>query len=112
MFTAAGNIAIGQSESFLDALDTIKWNKKVTEDVNKAYQQSGYGFSGSTTITPVSGIAGSNNKPILDATDGYFVTGFEDSSDKIIVPPGFEPIRGENVEYCDTLPPLTLDKVA
>jgi hypothetical protein len=107
MFTAAGNIAIGQSESFLDALDTIKWNKKVSDDISKAYQQTGYGFSGSSAISPVTGIAGSNNKPILDATDGYFVTGFEDSADKIIVPPGFEPIRGENVEYADTLPPLT-----
>lgn len=107
MFTAAGNVALGQSENFLNALDTIKWNKKTTADVLATYgSDSGYGFSGVTPISPVSQVPGSNNSPVIDPENGYFVNGWQDSKDKIYVPAGFEPIRGENIVYADTLPPF------
>ena len=41
MFTAAGNITISNSENFLDALDTVKWNKKVTENIANSYKNNG-----------------------------------------------------------------------
>ena len=102
MFTAAGNITTSMSEDFMDALDTVKWNKKITKDVADTYKKSGYGFSGRGELLPNDNIPGSNGKPIL-GKDGYFVERFEKSSDNIVVPPGFEPIRGENVAYADTL---------
>lgn len=104
MFTAAGNVATGMSD-FLDVLDTVNWNKKVTEDAANTYGSTGYGFQGTTELLPNDSVPGSNGRPIL-ASDGYFVTGFEESEDKIIVPPGFEPIRGDNIVYADTVPPL------
>lgn len=104
MFTAAGNIALGQSENFIEALDSIKWNKKTTADVLAAYgEDSGYGFSGASAITPDT-VAGSNSIPL--SQDGYFVDGWSESKDQIYVPAGFEPIRGENIVYADTLPPF------
>lgn len=105
MFTAAGNIATGMTEDFGDALDTVKWNKKVTDDMHATYSNNGFGFAGSSELIPNDNIPGSNGKPIL-SPDGYFVEGFNDSEDSIIVPPGFEPIRGNNILYADTLPPF------
>ena len=106
MFTAAGNIALGQSENFIEALDSIKWNKKTTADALAAYgEDSGYGFSGASAITPDT-TSGSNSIPL--SQDGYFVDGWSESKDQIYVPAGFEPIRGENIVYADALPPLTL----
>ena len=35
-----------------------------------------------------------------------FVDGWANDGDKIYVPAGFSPIRGENVIYADTLPPF------
>lgn len=105
MFTAAGNISLGQSENFMNILDTIKWNKKVTADVLAAYgENSGYGFSGTSAIGISGEIAGSNSIP--QSQDGYFVDGWLDSKDKVYIPAGFEPIRGENIIYADTLPPF------
>ena len=104
MFTAAGNIALGQSENFIEALDSIKWNKKTTADVLAAYgEDSGYGFSGASAITPDT-VSGSNSIPL--SQDGYFVDGWSESKDQIYVPAGFEPIRGENIVYADALPPF------
>lgn len=105
MFTAAGNITVSNSENFLDALDTVKWNKKVTEDVANSFKNNGYGWSGSTEISPNDPVEGSNSVPVVDSSN--FVTGWTKSESEIIVPPGFEPIRGENVNYIDTIPPLT-----
>ena len=97
MFTASGNISKSNSENILDALDTVKWNKKVTEDANATYGNAGFGFIGSSELKPQDEIPGSNNIPEL-GPDGYFVEGFKDSEDTIVVPPGFEPIRGENIQ--------------
>lgn len=105
MFTAASNIQQGNSENFIDALDTVKWNKKITADIADTYGSAGVGFQGTSALIPEKDIPGSNNKPVL-GSDGYFVDRFMDSDDKIVVPPGFEPIRGENILYADTCPPF------
>ena len=97
MFTAASNITKGNSENFLDALDTVKWNKKITADVADTYGGAGIGFQGTSALIPEKDIPGSNNKPVLDSS-GYFVERFDPSDDDIVVPPGFEPIRGENIQ--------------
>lgn len=107
MFTAAANLTTGNNENFLDALDTVRWNKKVTQDIANTYGGAGIGFQGTGALIPEKDIPGSNNKPVL-SSDGYFVERFTDSDDKIIVPPGFEPIRGENIQYADTCPPLII----
>lgn len=104
MYTAAGNISNGKSESFIDALDTVRWNMKTTDDVKNAFKNPGFGFQGDHAISPNDPVPGSNNKPYADSS-GYFVGGFNKADSEILVPPGFEPIRGENIAYADTIPP-------
>lgn len=121
MFTAAANNKRANSEDFTNALDMIKWNKTVSNiqngvsDDNNAGvsldDRAGYGFSfGSTTSGDYTNAInaqvanGSNNTPSIDE-DG-FVDGWANDGDKIYVPAGFSPIRGENVIYADTLPPF------
>lgn len=94
MFSAAGNISDGITEN-LDALDTVKWNRKLTQDVADTYNGAGIGFQGTSELKPVDNIPGSNNKPVINAEG--FVERFTPSDDKIIVPPGFDPIRGDNI---------------
>ena len=121
MFTAAANNKRANSEDFTNALDMIKWNQTVSNlqngvsDDNKngvsLDDRAGYGFSfGSTTSGDYTNAInaqvanGSNNTPSIDE-DG-FVDGWANDGDKIYVPAGFSPIRGENVIYADTLPPF------
>ena len=121
MFTAAANNKRANSEDFTNALDMIKWNQTVSNlqngvsDDNKTGvsldDRAGYGFSfGSTTSGDYTNAInaqvanGSNNTPSIDE-DG-FVDGWANDGDKIYVPAGFSPIRGENVIYADTLPPF------
>ena len=121
MFTAAANNKRANSEDFTNALDMIKWNKTVSniqngisDDNNSGVSlddRAGYGFSfGSTTSGDYTNAInaqvanGSNNTPSIDE-DG-FVDGWANDGDKIYVPAGFSPIRGENVIYADTLPPF------
>jgi hypothetical protein len=121
MFTAAANNVLSNSEDFTNALDMIKWNATVSDlqngvaDTNKTGvsldNRAGYGFSfGSTAAGDYTNdinaqIAhGSNNTPKIGA-DG-FVESWGKDGDKIYVPAGFAPIRGENVIYADTLPPF------
>lgn len=138
MFTAAANAKVAMSEDFSNALDMIKWNSTTSElasglislngvttekDANGSGSRDGYGFSfGSTEAgsytTPISAqvAPGSNNTPTLDKY-GFPIGGAKDLSedggwnsdgDKIYVPAGFSPIRGENVIYADTLPPFDI----
>ena len=121
MFTAAANNKRANSEDFTNALDMIKWNQTVSnlqngvsDDNNTGASlddRAGYGFSfGSTTSGDYTNAInaqvanGSNNTPSIDE-DG-FVDGWANDGDKIYVPAGFSPIRGENVIYADTLPPF------
>ena len=121
MFTAAANNKRANSEDFTNALDMIKWNQTVSniqngisDDNNSGVsldERAGYGFSfGSTTSGDYTNAInaqvanGSNNTPSIDE-DG-FVDGWANDGDKIYVPAGFSPIRGENVIYADTLPPF------
>lgn len=121
MFTAAANNKLANSEDFSNALDMIKWNQTVSNlqnGVSDDYgngvsldDRAGYGFSyGSTTSGDYTNAInaqianGSNNTPSLDE-DG-FVESWANDGDKIYVPAGFSPIRGENVIYADTLPPF------
>ena len=121
MFTAAANNKRANSEDFTNALDMIKWNQTVSNiqngvsDDNNAGvsldDRAGYGFSfGSTTSGDYTNAInaqvanGSNNTPSIDE-DG-FVDGWANDCDKIYVPAGFSPIRGQNVIYADTLPPF------
>lgn len=121
MFTAAANNVMAQSEDFTNALDMIKWNATISDlqngvaDTNKTGvsldNRAGYGFSfGSTAAGDYTNdinaqIAhGSNNTPKIGA-DG-FIESWGKDGDKIYVPAGFAPIRGENVIYADTLPPF------
>lgn len=123
MFTAAANNKRANSEDFTNALDMIKWNKTVSniqngisDDNNSGVSlddRAGYGFSfGSTTSGDYTNAInaqvanGSNNTPSIDE-DG-FVDGWANDGDKIYVPAGFSPIRGENVIYADTLPPFDI----
>ena len=121
MFTAAANNKRANSEDFTNALDMIKWNQTVSniqngisDDNNSGVSlddRAGYGFSfGSTTSGDYTNAInaqvanGSNNTPSIDE-DG-FVDGWANDGDKIYVPAGFSPMRGENVIYADTLPPF------
>ena len=121
MFTAAANNKLAMSEDFTNALDMIKWNQTVSNLQNGVSDdnttgvslddRAGYGFSfGSTTSGDYTNAInaqvanGSNNTPSIDE-DG-FVDGWANDGDKIYVPAGFSPIRGENVIYADTLPPF------
>ena len=110
MFTAAANNVLSNSEDFSNALDMIKWNSTVTNaalDEDTA-SRAGYGFSFDPSIRGEIGAQstnGSNNTPYDDNKDG-FVDRWGEDGDKIFVPAGFAPIRGENVIYADTLPPF------
>lgn len=105
MFTAAGNISLGQSENFINALDMIKWNKKTTQAIIDGYGvDSGYGFAGTSQINAYQK-SGSNGAPIMDES-GYFVDGWQESADKVYVPAGFDVITGDNIVYADMIPPF------
>jgi hypothetical protein len=109
MFTAAANSVQQGNESFLDALDTIKWNQTTTAAAQADFTTGAadYGFSGVSAITPGTE-EGSNGGPAtFDAEDGYFVDTWKTGS-PIYVPPGFTPIRGNNILYADTLPPFDI----
>lgn len=128
MFTAAANNVLANSEDFTNALDMIKWNATVSNvaggtsdgvgNVSGDYQitdgdRAGYGFSFGSTASgdftneiSASSAPGSNNSPNL-GKDG-FVESWNKDGDKIFVPAGFAPIRGENVIYADTLPPFDI----
>ena len=113
MFTAAANNVLSNSEDFTNALDMIKWNATVSEAAlnEDTASRAGYGFSfGSTAAGDYTNeisaqyAPGSNNSPNI-GSDG-FVESWNKDGDKIFVPAGFAPIRGENVIYADTLPPF------
>jgi hypothetical protein len=114
MFSAKANLMeTASSENFTNALDMIKWNATVSEAALKddVARRAGYGFSFGATAAgdytneiDAQEATGSNNSPKIGA-DG-FVEGWNDDGDKIYVPAGFSPIRGENVIYADTLPPF------
>ena len=125
MFTAAGNIVKnGTNEDFTRALDLVKWNNLVSEtqelgnsDLGVNGTKEGYGFSfGSTTSGTYTNTVdaqtafGSNNTPVLRDEDGLpdYGADWPNNGDKIFVPAGFAPIRGENVVYADTLPPFDI----
>ena len=110
MFTAAANNTLSNSEDFTNALDMIKWNSTVTDAAlnEDTASRAGYGFSFDQTVRGEIGAQsapGSNNTPYDDNSDG-FVDRWGTDGDKIYVPAGFAPIRGENVIYADTLPPF------
>ena len=110
MFTAAANNTLSNSEDFTNALDMIKWNSTVTDAAlnDETASRVGYGFSYDSTVRGEIGAQsapGSNNTPFDDNSDG-FVDRWGTDGDKIYVPAGFAPIRGENVVYADTLPPF------
>lgn len=120
MFTAAGNLTLAQSEDFSNAMDMVKWNVTAQDAISNGYTDvegnkikastsGNYGYSGSSKITTTS-YAGSNNKPVLGKDDfnKYSVVDWEKSNTQIRVPAGFAPIRGQNVCYCDTLPPFDI----
>lgn len=113
MFTAAANNVLSNSEDFTNALDMIKWNATVSEAAlnEDTASRAGYGFSFGSTAAgdytneiSAQSAPGSNNSPNIGA-DG-FVESWNKDGDKIFVPAGFAPIRGENVIYADTLPPF------
>ena len=116
MFTAAANNVLSNSEDFTNALDMIKWNQTVTSSAlnDETANRAGYGFSFGATAAgdytdaiDAQSASGSNNTPIIDETTGH-ITGWNNDGDKIFVPAGFAPIRGENVIYADTLPPFDI----
>lgn len=115
MFTAAANNVLSNSEDFTNALDMIKWNKAVSEAAldDTTADRAGYGFSWGTTAASFTdsidaqSANGSNNSPKVDEKTGY-ITDWNDDGDKIYIPAGFAPIRGENVIYADTLPPFDI----
>ena len=110
MFTASANVTIRNSESFLNAIDMIKWNKTVSESANNNYKVSGkdnlgYGYIGSGALTPIKQ-EGSNGGPAqFDAEYGYFVDKWA-KGDDVYVPAGFSPLKAENIIYSDQLPPF------
>ena len=113
MFTAAANNVLSNSEDFTNALDMIKWNATVSEAAlnEDTASRAGYGFSFGSTAAgdytneiSAQSAPGSNNSPNI-GSDG-FVESWNKDGDKIFVPAGFAPIRGENVIYADTLPPF------
>ena len=115
MFTAAANNVLSMSEDFTNALDMIKWNATTTDAAlnEDTAARAGYGFSYGATAAgdytndiSAQTAPGSNNSPVI-GTDG-FVDDWNTDGDKIYVPAGFAPIRGENVIYADTLPPFDI----
>ena len=110
MFTAAGNNVLRASDDLSTALDMLKWNIKANEAAGLNYNTATdavYGYSGKAALKPVTqkGSNGAPNK--FDTEYGYFVEGWSEG-DNIYVPPGFTPIRGENVAYADMLPPFDI----
>jgi hypothetical protein len=114
MFTAAANNVLANSEDFTNALDMIKWNATVSEEALKedTAKRAGYGFSYGATVSgnytndiQAQSTNGSNNTPNVY---NDFVKSWNNDGDKIYVPAGFAPIRGENVIYADTLPPFDI----
>ena len=120
MFTAAANNKLALSEDFSNALDMVRWNKTVTEtqlgqisdDGISDENREGYGFSYGSNyagdyVNPIDAQVanGSNNSATLNDQD-LLPENWDNSGDKIYVPAGFAPIRGENVIYADTLPPF------
>jgi hypothetical protein len=113
MFTAAANNVLASSEDFTNALDMINWNKTVSEAAldDTTASRAGYGFSYDATVPGKSTninaqiTHGSNNSPQI--VNGR-VEGWNEDGDKIFIPAGFAPIRGENVIYADTLPPFDI----
>jgi len=115
MFTAAANNVPSMSEDFTNALDMIKWNATVSQAAlaeDDTAKRAGYGFSFGATASgdytnaiSAQSTEGSNNSPIINQQTG-FVEDWNQDGDKIFVPAGFAPIRGENVIYADTLPPF------
>jgi hypothetical protein len=115
MFTAAANNVLSHSEDFTNALDMIKWNATVSEAAlnEDTASRAGYGFSFGSTAAgdytneiSAQSAPGSNNTPNI-GSDG-FVDSWNKDGDKVFVPAGFAPIRGENVIYADTLPPFDI----
>lgn len=115
MFTAAANNKLANSEDFSNALDMIKWNRKVTEaalsGADNNASRVGFGFSFDPELHKDTSInaqiqQGSNNKPAIDELNNTITSWDDDAADKIYVPAGFSPIRGQNVIYADTLPPF------
>lgn len=110
MFTAAGNHAVRGTENFMDALDMLRWNVKTTNSANMEYSNGtngAYGFSGGSSIKPAKQ-EGSNGGPAsFDSESNYFVESWN-KGDEIYVPAGFEPMRGANILYADSLPPFDI----
>lgn len=113
MFTAAANNKLSSSEDFTNALDMVKWNATVSNAAldEETAGRAGYGFSFGSTAAgdytneiSAQSAPGSNNSPVI-GTDG-FIEDWNKDGDRIYVPAGFAPIRGENVIYADTLPPF------
>lgn len=125
MFTAAANNKLAMSEDFSRALDMVKWNQFETnvqqgqqDDSNEVgvsfENRAGFGFSYGSNYagdytTPIDAqiASGSNNSASLNKED-LLPEDWDSSGDKIYVPAGFAPIRGENVIYADTLPPFDI----
>lgn len=102
MFTAAGNKAEANTENFQNAIDMLKWNITAQEATSKSHPGD-FGYVGTSAITASENTPGSNNVPTLIDNE---ISGWTESQDKIRVPAGFAPIRGNNVLYADTLPPF------
>ena len=115
MFTAAANNVLSRSEDFTTAMDLIKWNSTVSDAATT--DRDGYGFSfgstttsGNNTTNSINAIQtnGSNNTPSIDENGFVNQNGWANDGDKINVPAGFAPIRGQNIVYADTLPPFDI----
>ena len=115
MFTAAANNKLANSEDFSNALDMIKWNRQVSEaamsGADNDASRVGFGFSFDPELHKDTSInaqiqQGSNNKPSVDKSNSTITSWDDNAADKIYVPAGFSPIRGQNVIYADTLPPF------
>lgn len=107
MFTAAGNVSIQNSEDFSKAMDIIKWSQTADQAAATDYTTGGtsFGFAGTNAITP-SKQEGSDGAPILD-NSGYYAKGWN-KGDDVYVPPGFNTIKGSNIEYADQIPPFDI----
>lgn len=120
MFTAAGNIGASRySENFQNALDMIKWNNTVSAAAldETTADRAGYGFSyGADNAGDYTNNISAQTANASNDTPTFNERGFVNqdpdawiqSDNKINVPAGFTPIRGENVVYADTLPPFDI----
>lgn len=111
MYTAAGNSVLRGSEDLSTFLNAINWSKTTGEAAINNFvgpdgsNNTGWGFSGTSQITPVKH-EGSNGAPSkFDKEYGYFVEEFE-KGDDVYVPAGFETIKGDTIQYTDQLPPM------